>query len=77
MRPLLNRLLPFFILGIAVVIFLFGVMLLAYLFLFGVIAGAIIYLFNKIRDHFRPTVKVSPPPQKGGRIIDSNDYKEL
>lgn len=77
MKQLLNRLLPFFILGVAVVVFLFGIMLLAYLFLFGALAGAIIYLFNKIRNHFRPRSAISQLKQKSGRIIDSKDYKEL
>ncbi|MFZ2315010.1 MAG: hypothetical protein WAW86_05050 [Gammaproteobacteria bacterium] len=79
MRRLLNQLMPFFILGVAVIVFLFGIMLLAYLFLFGALVGIIFYLFNKIRDYFYPRKNLTVPPtsHKSGRIIDSDDYKEL
>lgn len=78
MRRLINQLLPFLLLGIAIVVFAFGIMLLAYLFLFGAIIGLVLFIIAWIRNTFFPPRQ--PPAniqKKTGRIIDSNDWKEL
>lgn len=74
MRKLVSQLIPFLTLGIAIVAFAFGLMLLAYLFLFGAIVGTILFIINWIRSKYG-TRKQPPPQVKGGRIIDADDWK--
>jgi nitrate/nitrite transporter NarK len=74
MRQLLNRLVPFIILGIAIVAFVFGIMLLAYLFFFGAMVGIVLYTSMLIRDKFFPGKKPSTLIKRG-RTIDSDDYR--
>jgi len=77
MQRFLNQLIPFIFIGIAIVAFAFGVMLLAYLLLFGAIAGFILFFISWIRaKFFAPKTEVKPE-QKSGRIIDSDDWKKL
>lgn len=79
MRQILNKLMPFLILGVGIVAFTFGLMLLVYLFLFGALVGAVLFLVNKVRHYFKQpmTHKTNAPQQKPGRIIDTDDYTEL
>jgi hypothetical protein len=77
MQRLINQLIPFLLLGIAIVAFAFGIVLLAYLFFFGAIIGAILFLFNWIKAKFFPSKTLKSKPMKSGRIIDSDDWKEL
>ncbi len=77
MKRFINQLAPFIFIGIAVVAFAFGIMLLAYIFLFGAIIGFILFIIALIRDHFFPKKTVSKQQHKPGRIIDSDDWKEL
>lgn len=77
-QRLINQLIPFFLAGIAIVAFAFGIFLLAYLFLFGALIGLVLFCLSWIRKQF---VKSKPPmpikrPKKG-RIIDSDDWKQL
>lgn len=77
MRHFLNQLLPFLLLCIAVVAFVFGIVLLAYLFLFAAAVGVIIFIYAWIRNRLFPRKKPVKPVQKSGRIIDSDDWREL
>lgn len=78
MKRFLNQLLPFFLAGIAIVAFAFGVMLLAYLFLFGAIVGFILFVAAWIRKKFfPPKTLVKKTTSKQGRTIDSDDWKKL
>lgn len=77
MQRFLNQLIPFVLIGIAVVAFAFGIMLLAYLFLFGAIVGFILFIINWIRATFFAPKSVMPAKKTSGRIIDSDDWKEL
>lgn len=77
MKRFLNQLIPFIVIGIAIVAFAFGIMLLAYLLFFGAIIGFILFSILWIRDKFFPTKKVVPTKKADGRIIDSDDWKEL
>lgn len=77
MKRFLNQLIPFIVIGIAIVAFAFGIMLLAYLLFFGAIIGFILFSILWIRDKFFPTKKVVPAKKTDGRIIDSDDWKEL
>jgi hypothetical protein len=77
MRRLINQILPFMFIGVAVVAFAFGIMLLAYLFFFGAIVGMILFLFNWIRQKFFATKKMIKTKKKPGRIIDSDNWTKL
>jgi hypothetical protein len=78
MQRLLNRLIPFILIGIALFAFAFGIFLLAYLFLFGAAVGLVISCINLIkRTFFQSNVMTKPKNNKQGRTIDSNDWKVL
>lgn len=78
-RPvsLLNKIIPFLMVGIALVAFVLGIMLMVYLFLFGAIVGFILFIISWIRQRYflpKPKTKASA---KSGRIIDSDDWKRM
>lgn len=77
MKRLLNKIVPFIMIGMAIVALAFGIMLLAYLFVFGAILGFILFLVLWIRDKFFLSKKVIKPKEKSGRVIDSDDWKKL
>jgi hypothetical protein len=81
MQRFLNQLIPFVLIGIAIVAFAFGIMLLAYLFLLGALIGLVLFIVSWIRHKFFPskTITVRKPSKKSksGQTIDSNDWKEL
>jgi hypothetical protein len=77
MTPLINRILPFIFIGIAIVAFALGIMLLAYLFFFGAILGFILYLFFLIKQKFFPNKSLKKTHRRSGRIIDSKDWRNL
>ena len=75
MRHLLNRLIPFLMLGIGLTAIAFGIVILAYLFLFGAIVGLILFSITWIRQKFFPNKVVKSV--KKGRTIDSDDWNVL
>lgn len=78
MNKLINRIMPFILIGIAIVAFAFGILILAYLFLIGAIIGLSLFLISWVRDKLYPpktVTKVQKKPQ--GRTFDSDDWKEL
>ncbi len=78
MRKALNQLIPFLLAGIAIVAFVFGIMLLAYLFFFGAIIGFILFIIAKIRaKFFSSKTSVQKRKKSSGRIIDSDDWNKL
>lgn len=83
MQRFLNQLIPFIFIGIAIVAFAFGILILAYLFLFGAFIGFILFIVAWIRDRFFPPKSpmvrrtTHKAQRKSGRIIDSDDWKEL
>jgi len=76
MQRFVNKLLPFFFAGIAIVAFAFGIFLLAYLFLLGALVGLTLFAISWLRHKFFPP-KTAVVKKKSGRIIDSDDWKEL
>jgi hypothetical protein len=74
MQKLLNQLMPFLLIGIAIVAFAFGIILLAYLFLFGAILGFILFITAWIRNKFFPSKKSIKP---SGRVIDSDEWRKM
>lgn len=77
MKRFLNQLIPFLLIGIAIVAFAFGIMLLAYLFLFGAIIGLILFTISWLRSKLFPPKSITPAQKKSGRIIDTDDWKKL
>lgn len=63
-------------LGIAIVAFTLGIMLMAYLFLFGALIGLVLYSINWIRNYFLPK-KQNKRIKTQGRIIESKDWKKM
>ncbi|OGT60617.1 MAG: hypothetical protein A3F14_01365 [Gammaproteobacteria bacterium RIFCSPHIGHO2_12_FULL_43_28] len=76
MQKLLNRLAPFFFIGIALVAFAFGIILLSYLFLIGALVGLLLFIVTSLRNRFFPPKKPAKPKRQG-RIIDSDDWRKL
>jgi len=73
MRQIYNRIIPFIMIGIALVAFAFGIFLLAYLFFFGAIVGLALFIVSWLRSKFFPPKNLTPT-KKSGRVIDSDDW---
>lgn len=76
MRRFLSQLVPFIFFGIAIVAFVFGIMLLAYLFFFGALVGIILFLISWLRERFFPSKTLTRPSPRQGRTFDSDDWKK-
>lgn len=78
MKRLLSQILPFIILGIALIVFAFGIMLLVYLFIFGAIAGLVLFIISWIRHtFFHAKRSIVKPNHQPGKIIDTDEWKKL
>lgn len=77
MQKFLNQLIPFFLIGVAIVAFSFGILLLAYLFLFGALIGFVLFIVSWIRQKFFPQKTVAKTKKSSGRIIDSDDWRKM
>ena len=77
MEKFIKQLIPFLLLGIAVVAFSFGILLLAYLFLFGALVGLVLFTANWLRNKFFPPKKIIQKKKHEGRVIDSDDWYKL
>jgi hypothetical protein len=75
MPNLFARLMPFIMIGIAIVAFAFGLVLLTYLFILGALIGIALFLINWMREKFFPNKKITPynNAKKKGRTIDHQD----
>lgn len=76
MQRLLRLLVPFILLGVAIVAFAFSIFILAYLFLIGALVGLILFLIAWIRERFFKS-KQSVNQSKSGRIIDTDQWRKL
>lgn len=74
--PIFNRLKPFILAGILLVVLAFGLVILAYIMLIGALAGLVLFAISWIRQRFFQTHE-KKPPQPSGRIIDSDDWRKL
>lgn len=77
MRKFFQQLLPFIMLGVIIVAFAFGLMILAYIMIIGALLGAVIFMASWIREKLFPTKTITKPQSKSGRIIDSDDWRKL
>lgn len=73
MRHFFAALMPFVMLGIAIVAFAFGLMLMVYLFIFGAILGSVLFLIAWIKQKFFPSKHIVKKEQKVGRTFDHQD----
>lgn len=77
LRRLLSQLLPLIFIAFAILLFIFGIVLFSYLFMIGMALAAILFMVRWVRGYF---IKAPPKPKnppRTGRIIDSDDWKEL
>ena len=78
MQRFFRQFIPFILIGIAIVAFAFGIILLAYLFLFGALIGLVLFIIAWIRAKFFPrTTLTKRDKNKTGRIIDSDEWNKL
>lgn len=66
-QPLINRIAPFILLGIAIVAFVLGMVLLAYILIFGALVGMALFVISWIKTKFFQPKK---PVKRIGRTID-------
>lgn len=77
MQRLLSQIIPFLIVGLVLVALAFGFILLMYLFLFGALIGLTLFVVSWIKNKFFPKKPLPSTKTRRGRIIDSDDWKEL
>lgn len=71
---LFARLLPFFYLGIIVVLFAIGIILFSYLLILGAVVGFILFFATWIKEKFFPGKSISQPKEtKVGRTFEHDD----
>jgi len=51
-HPLLARLLPFFVMGVAIVLFVVSIFIFSYIFLFALIVGFVLFAIGYVRAKF-------------------------
>ena len=68
------RLMPFLMMGVALVAFAFGLLLLTYLFVFGALIGLGLFLISWVKQRFFPSKQIMKPPvERRGETIDHRD----
>lgn len=72
MKPLVERLIPFFVLGIMIVIFVVGLVLLSYLLIFGALVGFILFMVSWVKATFFPSKQLTKT-RRQGIVIDQED----
>jgi O-antigen/teichoic acid export membrane protein len=77
MQKIINQLIPFVLLGIAMVAFALGLVLIAYLFVLGACVGLVLFVIMWIRHFFRPKVLLPSKKHRQGRTFDSDDWNRL
>lgn len=78
MKHFTQKLVPFFVLGIVLVIFALGIMLVTYLLLLGAIAGSVLYVISWVKEtFFHPKAPTSHKKPQAGRIIDLDDWEKV
>ena len=77
MHSFFGRIIPFFFLGIMLVIFVAGLILVSYILIIGAIVGLILFDIAWIRDLFVHKKENSSLFKKQGRTIDHDDSSRL
>ncbi len=73
MGRFLAKIMPFFVLGLMIVIFVVGFVLLSYLLIFGALIGFVLFTIAWLREKLFPTKRITVTKPKEGRIIDHDD----
>jgi len=77
MRNVFSKFMPFFVLGLVLVILIAGLVLLSYLLIFGALLGGVLFIIGAIREKFftsKQLVKPSPRARQG-ETINHEDIK--
>jgi hypothetical protein len=72
MKNIYAKIMPFFMLGIALVLIFYGLVLLAYVFVFGAIVGMVLFSIAWIKAKFFASRSISVPKRRG-RIIEHDE----
>ncbi len=72
MQSFLEKLLPFLIIGVMIVIFVVGIVFLSYVLIFGALVGLVLFAIAWIRQTFFPPKDLTKP-KKSGRTIEHDD----
>ena len=72
MKNLYAKIMPFIMLGIALVAIFYGLILLAYLFVFGAIVGSILFVIAWVKATYFSSRSI-PIPKRTGRTIDHDE----
>lgn len=76
MQTLIKRLLPFLMIGLILMIVVFGFILFAYLFLIGAAIGATLFVVQWLKNKWQGKPPIAKQQQKRTtRIIDIDDWK--
>jgi hypothetical protein len=73
MASLYARIAPFLLLGVGIVAFIFGMIILAYLLFFGAMLGLVLFAAVWIRQKFFASKEISVPTRRRGRTIDHDE----
>lgn len=74
MKSILPRIVPFIMLGIAIVAFVFGLILFSYLLIFGALVGLVLFAFTWIKEKFFPSKSISIQRPKSNRTFDHDEF---
>lgn len=77
MNSIISRIVPFIFLGVMIVLFVAGLVLLSYLLIFGAIVGLILFTIAWLKDKLSNNKKPQPPvtTRRTGRTIDHDDLE--
>jgi hypothetical protein len=73
MKNLYAKIMPFIMLGIALVAIFYGLILLAYLFVFGAIVGMGLFAIAWVKAKYFATRSISVPKKRSPRTFDHNE----
>lgn len=73
MQKLINGIVPFIVLGIIIVIFVFGIILLSYLLIFGALVGLVLFLIAWVKEKFFPSKHMTTTKNKKPGITIEHD----
>jgi len=77
-RKMLDRIVPFIFLGMALVALVAGFVLFSYLLIFGALVGFVLFVILRIKEKFFPDKNKTTQyhePTRTGRIIEHDDKK--
>lgn len=75
MRSILQRIIPFIFLGVAIVALVAGLILFSYLLIFGAIVGVVLFVLSWAKEKFFPSKQITTYKEKPkqGRTFDHEE----